>query len=130
MRDRGDDLKRSKSFLETILRTLQDGVIVLDDQLRVQAWNDKAYDLWGLRAEDVYGAAFTSLDIGLPSDQLLKPINDCLSGASDRLETIVDAMNRRGKPTRLAVTCSPVGLGGDGSRGVILMMAEQQRAGS
>jgi two-component system, chemotaxis family, CheB/CheR fusion protein len=128
LRDRGDDLNRSKSFLETILRTLQDGVIVVDDEMRVQAWNDKAYDLWGLRPEDVTGRPLASLDIGLPSEQLLQPIKACLSGTSEKVETIVEAMNRRGKPTRLAITCSSVGLGGNGARGAVLLMVEQQKA--
>ncbi len=39
---------------------------------------------------------------------------------------IVDAVNRRGKPTKCRVTCMPI-LDKDGDHGVILMMEEQEQ---
>jgi two-component system, chemotaxis family, CheB/CheR fusion protein len=50
LRQRGTDLSRSNIFLGGILRSVPLAVIVGDEQLQVELWNDVA-DLWGLRAQ-------------------------------------------------------------------------------
>ena len=63
------------------------------------AWNHRAEDLWGLRADEVRGKNFLNLDIGLPIEQLRRPIRACLNGDAECSEATVEATNRRGKPS-------------------------------
>ena len=70
LRQRGDDLNRSNGVLEAILTGMRSGVVVLDRELHVIAWNPRAEDLWGLRADEVQAQTFLNLDIGLPIEQL------------------------------------------------------------
>jgi two-component system CheB/CheR fusion protein len=101
---------------------MQAGVIVLDHEGTVESWNDLAEDMWGLRPEETRQKNFFGLDIGLPVDQLRKPIRDVLSGASDSAELTLEAVNRRGKHIVCRVSATPL-KGDDGARpGVILMM--------
>ena len=124
LRQRGGELNQVNAFLESILSSMPDGVVVLDHELRVLAWNHRAGDLWGLRTDEVRGKHFLNLDIGLPVLQLTQPIRACLND-NDRRETVVDATNRRGKPVAIRVVCSRlVGATDGGPPGVILIMRE------
>lgn len=124
-RDRGNQLGRVNGFLESILTSLRGGVVMLDQDLRIQKWNHRAEDLWGLRPEEVQGRNFLNLDIGLPVDQLKGPIRACLASESEFTEVVLDATNRRGRPMRVKVTCTRLAdpNGGD-PQGVILLMEE------
>ena len=54
LRSRGLELNTSNSFFESVLaKPALSGR--LDRDLRVQAWNAKAADLWGLRPEEAIG---------------------------------------------------------------------------
>ena len=126
---RGQDLNGLNNFLEAILSGLNDGVIVVDRDMQVRAWNHRAEDLWGLRAEEARGQHLLSLDIGLPVDQL-KPIvraNLTLAteGEVSSKAVVVDAINRRGRPIRLRVAASRLTGPDDSVQGVILVMEEQ-----
>ncbi|MGH7803683.1 MAG: CheR family methyltransferase [Candidatus Binatia bacterium] len=125
---RGDELNQVNAFLESILTSLRGGVIVTDRDLRVQVWNERATDLWGLRAEEVHEKALFGLDIGFPLEELRQPIRACLGGDSNHHEVLVPATNRRGKKIRCRVTTTPL-LGLDQqSRGVILLMEDADEA--
>jgi two-component system CheB/CheR fusion protein len=125
LRQRGDDLNRSNGFLESILTGLRSGVVVLDRELHVIAWNPRAEDLWGLRADEVRSQNFLNLDIGLPTSQLRTQIRACLNGDGDHMEQVVPATNRRGRSITCRVTVSPLNTGNKEVRGVILLMDEQ-----
>src|SRR5581483_7400209 len=70
LRQRTDELNDVNSYLESILTSLQTGVIVVNRDMRIQVWNQQATELWGLRSEEVEGEHLMNLDIGLPVDQL------------------------------------------------------------
>ena len=129
LRQRGDDLNRSNGFMESILTGMRSGVVVLDRELHVVAWNPRAEDLWGLRADEVRSQNFLNLDIGLPTEQLRAGIRACLSGDGDHMEQVVPATNRRGRAIVCRVTASPLTGSHKEVRGVILLM-EEQGAGS
>ena len=124
-RERGDALDHANSFLESILAGVRSGVVVLDRELHVIAWNHRAEDLWGLRSDEVKGQNFLNLDIGLPTDQLRPSIRACLNGDSECAETIVAATNRRGRSISCKVIGTPLAGGSKEARGVILLMDEQ-----
>ncbi|PSB63740.1 chemotaxis protein CheR [filamentous cyanobacterium CCP1] len=123
---RSEELNQSNAFLESILTSLRGGVVVVDRDLRVQIWNDKAEDLWGLRGEEAIEQNFLNLDIGLPVGQLRQPIRDCFAGLENRSsEIILDAINRRGRSIQCRITCTPLlGLQNE-IQGAILVMEEQ-----
>jgi two-component system CheB/CheR fusion protein len=125
IRDRGHALDRANSFLESILGGVRSGVVVLDRELHVIAWNHRAEDLWGLRTDEVKGQNFLNLDIGLPTDQLRPGIRACLNGESECAETVLAATNRRGRTIACKVIGTPLVGQSKEARGVILLMDEQ-----
>jgi two-component system CheB/CheR fusion protein len=121
LQERSIQLDRVNSFMEQILANLQLGVAVLDKDLRVQLWNRRAVDLWGVQADETVGQPLLGLDIGLPLAELANPIKKCLNGSDGFQELTVQATNRRGKRFTCRVRCTAIG-GLDGVRSVILLM--------
>jgi two-component system CheB/CheR fusion protein len=123
LRHRTQEVNDVNSFLETILSTIGLAVAVVDRNQRVQIWNGKARELWGVAPQEAEDEHLLALDIGLPLDQLRQQLRSTLAGNSDREEVLVDATNRRGKPFQCRVTFLPLGNGGDGNvSGVIMLM--------
>jgi two-component system, chemotaxis family, CheB/CheR fusion protein len=127
LRLRTDDLSLLNVFLDSILTSLSQAVIVVDKATRVQSWNRKAEDLWGLRADEVRGQYLLDLDIGFPVDRLRQPIKSVVTGQKDSLTVKVDGINRRGKAVEVSITCSPLGPAAD-TRGAILMIEAREKA--
>lgn len=124
LRHRTQELNDVNSFLETILTTIGLAVAVLDRNQRVQIWNGKARELWGLTSEEAEDEHLMALDIGLPVEQLRQQIRDTLTGKSQREEVVLEATNRRGKAFTCRVTFLPLGSGGDGNVSGLIMMME------
>jgi len=129
MRGRTEALNLSNDFLESVLTSVRVGVMVVDRNFRVQAWNHKSEDLWGLRTAEVQGQNFLNLDIGLSVDQLKQAVRDCLSGEQEFQEVKLDAINRRGKQIECKVTCTPLASSSDGIRGAILLVEDKDPHG-
>jgi two-component system, chemotaxis family, CheB/CheR fusion protein len=125
LRDSTLKLDGANAFLEAILTSLRAGVTVVNADLRVQEWNRRAEDLWGLRREEAVGQHFLNLDIGLPTGKLRPLIRHVLSDGGDPQELHVAAVNRRGRSITVRVVCSA--LAGDGGPvgGAILVMDEE-----
>ncbi|OLE48069.1 MAG: chemotaxis protein CheR, partial [Cyanobacteria bacterium 13_1_40CM_2_61_4] len=64
------EVERLNSLLLAITGNIEVGAAVLDRSGRVQVWNERAADLWGVRSDEVVGQSFFDLDIGLPAEQL------------------------------------------------------------
>jgi two-component system, chemotaxis family, CheB/CheR fusion protein len=124
LRQRGEDLNTANAFLQSILSSLKGGVAVVDDEFRILAWNRQAVELWGLREQEVDGKHLLNLDIGLPLDQVRPLLRGCMSGNGESHTLTLDAVNRRGKPIRCQVTCTPLVGGNDNVRGAILVMED------
>ena len=124
LRTRSEELNHLNAFFSSVLGSLSAGAVVVNSNLDVVMWNQRAEDLWGLRADEVQGKGLLNLDIGLPVGELRTMIRPCLSGEVDRQEVVLDAINRRGKKIRCRVTCSPLVAGSKKREGVILMMEE------
>jgi two-component system CheB/CheR fusion protein len=121
LQQRTDELNSVNSFLEGVLGSLSSAVIVLDRELRVEAWNDAARDLWGLRSDEVNGQHFLNLDIGLPLEPLRTPIRSVLSGdEQDAFE--ISAVNRRGRSIGVSIRVAPLASANAEVLGVIMMM--------
>lgn len=107
LRVRTEELNGVNAFLESILTSLNMGMIVLNNRLSVQLWNGEAVHLWGIPSHEVEGCFFFDLDIGLPLEKLREPVRACQNGVSDYRDIIVEAMNLRGKAIRCRVICTP-----------------------
>ena len=124
LRTRTEDLNELNGFFQSVLGSLSAGAVVVNHNLDVLMWNHRAEDLWGLRAEEVQGRGLLNLDIGLPLAELRTMIRPCLSGEAERQQVVLDAINRRGKPIKVRVTCTPLVAPGQKRQGVILMMED------
>jgi two-component system CheB/CheR fusion protein len=125
-----EQLNQINAFLESILASLRGGVVVLNQDWRVQIWNHKSEDLWGLRTEEAMGQNFLNLDIGLPVEQLRQPIRACLSGnPASSEEVLLKAINRRGKTIPCRITCTSLISTQGQIQGVILLMEEREEEG-
>jgi two-component system, chemotaxis family, CheB/CheR fusion protein len=125
LRYRTQEVNDVNAFLETILTTIGLAVAVLDRNQRVQIWNHKARELWGLTSEEAEDEHLMALDIGLPLEKVRQQVRDTLTGQSQREEVVVEATNRRGKAFPCRVTFLPLGGTGDGAvSGVIMMMED------
>jgi two-component system CheB/CheR fusion protein len=123
LRHRTQEVNDINAFLETILSTIGLAVAVVDRNQRVQIWNGKARELWGVTPDEAEDEHLLGLDIGLPLDEMRQQLRSTLAGQSEREEVVVAATNRRGKPFQCRVTFLPLGTGSDGDvSGVIMMM--------
>jgi two-component system CheB/CheR fusion protein len=124
LRQRTEELNHANAFLESVLASMHGAAVVVNRDLNVLVWNERARDLWGLRADEVQGKSVLNLDIGLPVAELRAPIRACLQDGADYKEMVLDALNRRGKAMRCRVTCTPLLASGKRRDGVILIMDE------
>ena len=125
LRERSDEAIALNAFLESVLGSLRDAVIAVDKELRVTAWNQRAEELWGLRSGEVRGKHLMNLDIGLPVENLRRPLRTCMWGDGNSQVLSLEAMNRRGKPIQVNITCSPLLTGAD-LHGAIILIADRE----
>ena len=107
LRTREDELGQANIFLEAILGSLGSGVAVVGKDKRIKVWNERAEELWGVRAAEVHDVLLSGLDIGLPVHMLEASMADALQSGEPR-DLVVDAVNRRGRAIRCRVTINPL----------------------
>jgi two-component system, chemotaxis family, CheB/CheR fusion protein len=124
LRERTGELNRLNEFLEAIFRSLGLAVAILDREQRVQVWNERAEDLWGLRQEEALQHHFLALDIGLPTERLVPMLRAALSGVNGHGELAIEAVNRRGRTIVCHTRVMPLlqSDGDGGVRGAIVLM--------
>jgi two-component system, chemotaxis family, CheB/CheR fusion protein len=123
LRERTDEVERVNEFMESILRSVQLGVVVVDSRLRVKMWHGRSHELWGLDAAEVYDRPLRSLDFGLPLAQVEPAIARSLR-EPDRVErVVVAATNRRGRGIQVRILTTGLPIDRE-DRGVILLMEE------
>ena len=122
LRQRSDELNQANAFMAAVLASGRDGVVVLDGELQVLAWNYQSEELWGLRADEVLGKHLLNLDIGLPTDLLRGLIRTCVT-TGDPQRTTVEALNRRGRRIVCTVEITPLRGSFAPERGVVMLSA-------
>jgi len=130
LRGRTEELDQTNGFLGTVLRSLGNAVIVLNEDLKVRVWSPGAEDLWGLRPEEAEDKELFSLDIGLPAVAVEPMLRRVLrEAANDDTATAltgdVTAVNRRGKTVELQIVASPMRTEEGGISGVILVIDQR-----
>jgi two-component system CheB/CheR fusion protein len=126
--DRTTELDHTNIFLSSILRSLQMGMVVLDNSFNILIWNHTVEDMWGLRSDEVMNKSWFSLDIGLPVEQLRNSLRDIISSKKKLQEILLNATNRRGKKIQCYVACSP--LLKETVEGIIIMMTDVEKINS
>lgn len=123
LRERGIELDEATRFIDSLVNSIQFGIALVDKEMRITLWNRGCEDLWGLRREEVEGSLLNSLDIGLPIEPLKPLIGHAFVEPDSAAETVVTAVNRRGRETRVRVTCTGFrSAGGDRPSGALLLM--------
>lgn len=130
LQQRSIQLDQINSFMQQVMANFEFGVAVLDRDLKVQLWNRRAEDMWGVRSDEAVGQPLLTLDIGLPMGNVAEPIRQCAAAAGGHREVLVSATNRRGRHFTCRLQCSAMP-SADGPRGVIVLMeAVETRAAS
>jgi two-component system CheB/CheR fusion protein len=122
LRERSAELNDVNDFLQSILTGINAGVIVVDREMRVQAWNAGAQELWGVRPEEAQGQHLLNLDVGLPAHDLGQMVREALNDAGYVREVSVDAINRRGRTVAVRLVCSALTNPAGQVRGALLVM--------
>ena len=125
LRARTDEVAKLNTFLRAITGNIELGAVVLDGDMRVRVWNERAADLWGLRSDEVVGQPFFDLDIGLPADELRSMIRAVLRGQPTHDEATVPAVSRRGRKIDVRVVAYTLA-DGDRAGGVVVVMEEMK----
>jgi two-component system CheB/CheR fusion protein len=123
-REQQEHFYRLNRFMSSVLGSLNAGVIAVDPDLQVLAWNAKAADLWGVRTDEAQGQHLFTLDIGLPLEPLRPVLKRQLTARSPEPEVLrLDAVNRRGRAIQVQVTATRLTDpdGADASSGALLM---------
>ena len=126
LQQRTEIANRLNTFMHAILGNIRLGAAVLDADLEVRVWNERAADLWGVRSDEALGVPFFDLDIGLPIKDLRQMIRSVLRGKPSHDEKEVDAVTRRGKRIRCRV--SATALVGRGRAGGVVVVMEELKA--
>jgi two-component system CheB/CheR fusion protein len=123
LRSNQEEVDRLNRFMTSVLGSMNSGVAVMDRDLTILAWNAKAEDLWGVRADEAVGQHLLNLDIGLPLDQVRGPLREQFSnGADGPHELRLDAINRRGRPLSVRLTLTLIKDHGPSAPAVMLAM--------
>jgi two-component system CheB/CheR fusion protein len=125
LRERSGELADAKAFASSLVNSIQLGLLVVDREMRVVLWNRSCEELWGVRSDEIIGNSLQSLDIGLPLDEIKSSIGKAFVDSDITEETTVDAVNRRGRTTRVRVTCTGFRSQEDSISGALLLMEIQ-----
>nr|WP_235921608.1 CheR family methyltransferase [Lentzea tibetensis] len=124
LRDRSSELDQVNEFLESILTSLRAGVIVLDLEMRVLAWNRGAEELWGVRRDEAEGEHLLNIDAGLPLAELRPVVRQALSDPAFMTDVRLPAVNRRGRAVTIRAVCSSLRANDGSPSGAILVMEQ------
>ncbi len=123
------ELDAANAFLDSILAGLRTGIAVVDRDLRIRVWNREAENQWGLRTGETVGQHLLNLDTGLPVDHLRPALRQALAGDTEVEPIELDAVNRRGRPITVRVSCSPLLAGGGEPEGAIVVIDADAQTG-
>jgi two-component system CheB/CheR fusion protein len=124
LRVQAEQASSYRLHLESVLRAMNGGVIVLDSQNAVHGWNRWNEVTWGLRAGEVIGTPFDALDIGLPVHRLRNQIDAVQSDRVEQAEQVLEGLDRRGRPITCRVRISPLLDEAGGHHGTVLLFQD------
>jgi two-component system CheB/CheR fusion protein len=129
LQERTAELDQARRYMSSVLNSIEAGIVVVDSDVRTVTWSSGAQELWGIRQEEAIGRSLLGLDIGLPIEQLARPIRDVLAGSERTVIVDLAAHNRRGRTITCRVECSGMVDGNGSVQGVVLVMEAADRDG-
>jgi two-component system, chemotaxis family, CheB/CheR fusion protein len=124
LRQRTDEVDRLNAFMEAILTSLKVGVVAVNSEGIVTLWNARSEDLWGLRAEEAVDKPFVELDLGVPMDKVGSMVDKARESNGTGEEVVFQALNRRGRATRVKVLVTPLADLTQAGSGAVVVMEE------
>jgi two-component system CheB/CheR fusion protein len=124
LRDRTAEFNQVNAYMESVLRSIELSVIVVDVALNVRVWNGLSFEMWGLRSEEVEGKPLLALDIGFPVEVLGGPIRLALAGEETPTSLEVEATSRRGYRIRCRAQVNPLLGPGTAVAGAVIIIRE------
>jgi two-component system, chemotaxis family, CheB/CheR fusion protein len=91
----------------------------------VVVWNRGCEELWGMCADETGGQGLPNLDIGLPMDAIRPLIGHAFVEPDKPGESVVEAINRRGRATKIRVVCTGFQSPDGTVNGALLLMDPQ-----
>ena len=122
LRERSLELDDAKSFQDSLIDSVSMGMMVVDREMKVILWNRGCEELWGLRADETTGTNADELDIGLPLDAVRPLIGNAFVDPESSGEVVVEAVNRRGRPATVRITCTSFRSAEGAVGGALLLM--------
>ena len=125
LRSRSTELNSANAFLESVFASLRSALIVVDKDFRIQVWNERSADLWGVRPDEAEGTHLLDLDVGFDVPELRQSVREVINGTSDHRELTVSGNNRRGRPILCRITIGPLRQFDPTAHGAILLIDEE-----
>ena len=122
LRDRSAELNDVNDLVQSILTGIRAGVVVVDREMRVLAWNAGAQELWGVRSDEAEGQHLLNLDVGLPLADVHPLVRDAITDPAYLRESQLSAVNRRGRKIDVRLICSALISPSGEIRGAMLLM--------
>lgn len=124
LRIQAEQASSYRLYLESVLRSMNGGIIVLDAKHAIQSWNRWSENAWGLRAEETHGTSFEALDIGLPIHLLRDAMAAVQAGREEKAVKVVEGFDRRGRRILCEVTVSGLLDEDEAGRGLVLLFQD------
>lgn len=95
----GQELRAREEFIRNVVESLRDGLVVLDRDGRVVAWNRAMETRYDIPAEEVLGKGFLECFPNLRREGLVEPIEGVLRGEMDEcaVEAVTHETLKKGK---------------------------------
>jgi two-component system CheB/CheR fusion protein len=124
LRIQADQASNYRYHLESVLRAMNGGIIVLDRKHTVRSWNRWSEATWGLRADEVMGTGFETLDIGFPVHELGPDFLAVQSGSEEFSESVHHGIDRRGRRILCRVRVAALLDECEENRGLVLLFQD------
>ncbi|EWY40973.1 chemotaxis protein CheR [Skermanella stibiiresistens SB22] len=131
MRRQSEESAEFRLHAESILRSMDNGIVVLDHEMRIQSWNRWNENVWGLRSEETIGRHLSDLDIELPLFRLNGEMRRVMKLEAPSSTIEFKAVDRRGRSITCRVQVLPLLYGNQDPRGLLLLfddLSELRRA--
>ncbi|HEX8303144.1 CheR family methyltransferase [Sphingomonas sp.] len=124
LRIQAEQASSYRLYLESVLRAMNGGIIVLDQKHSIQSWNRWSENTWGLRAEEVVGTSFEALDIGLPVHKLREIMSAVQNGREELAEKVLEGVDRRGRRILCRIRISALRDENSDGHGLVLVLQD------
>ncbi|MBX9724008.1 MAG: PAS domain-containing protein, partial [Candidatus Obscuribacterales bacterium] len=117
------ELNLVNKLLSSVFSSLECAVIALNSKSEILLWNDTAFELWGLRAEEVKNKSIYSLDFGLDVSLLKSSIDSFLASKDHNAEISTKSTSRRGKEFQCQIKLTKLI---DNKNGLVMLIHPQE----